>query len=386
MLKLNIGGGDIPLPGFRTIDRKTGGEAYPLNSDVADGSVDEIRASHILEHFSHRDVPKVLAYWVRLLKPGGLLKVAVPDFAKVATAYVRGEPTRPQGYIMGGHVDEDDKHGTIFDHRTLFTMLEAAGLIDVEPWQSEIQDCASLPVSLNLQARKPLTTKLPRIKWAMSVPRLGFIPVFTCWASAIMQPLGLAPHYVSGAFWGQCLERAFEGLMEAENPPEWILTTDYDSCFDWATVRRLVLIAANHPEVDAVSSVQVKRGPDPLPLVSFGDGVGKVDGRIFDASLTKVHSAHFGLTLLRVEALKKIPHPWFVPKPGVGERWAADWRDDDIVFWDRWTEAGNSLYLANRCVIGHGDFMWAWPDQHFGVIYQTVQDYNEAGPPAMARR
>ncbi len=74
--KLNLGAGSAPMDGWENLDRKTGEEIYPLNRD----GVDEIRASHVLEHFSHQKIPTVLADWVGALKPGGLLKIAVPDF------------------------------------------------------------------------------------------------------------------------------------------------------------------------------------------------------------------------------------------------------------------------------------------------------------------
>ena len=77
-IKLNLGAGDIPIDGYISIDRKTGQEAYPLAYE--DGSVDEIRASHILEHFGLREISAVLKNWWDKLKPGGLLKIAVPDF------------------------------------------------------------------------------------------------------------------------------------------------------------------------------------------------------------------------------------------------------------------------------------------------------------------
>jgi len=49
--RLNLGAGDKPLDGYINLDRKTGQECFPLAYD--DGSVDVIRASHILEHFPH---------------------------------------------------------------------------------------------------------------------------------------------------------------------------------------------------------------------------------------------------------------------------------------------------------------------------------------------
>jgi 2-polyprenyl-3-methyl-5-hydroxy-6-metoxy-1,4-benzoquinol methylase len=67
-----------------------GDEALPAASrpgNRADGSVDVIRASHILEHFPAQ-VPAVLKHWAAKLKPGGVLKIAVPDFAWIAQAYL----------------------------------------------------------------------------------------------------------------------------------------------------------------------------------------------------------------------------------------------------------------------------------------------------------
>ena len=65
MVKLNLGGGHQKIPGYTNLDRKLGSEVYPL--DYEDGTVDEIRASHILEHFSHREAPEVLAREVAVL-------------------------------------------------------------------------------------------------------------------------------------------------------------------------------------------------------------------------------------------------------------------------------------------------------------------------------
>ena len=50
--------GDVVLEGFTPIDRKLGSEVYPLN--YKDGSVDEIYASHVLEHFKLDDIQAVL--------------------------------------------------------------------------------------------------------------------------------------------------------------------------------------------------------------------------------------------------------------------------------------------------------------------------------------
>mgnify|MGYP001575715064 CR=1 FL=1 len=161
---LDVGCGAKVRPGHVGIDRKHGGEAFPLalndGTPVANESADRIVASHVLEHFSHTMTANVLADWTRALKPGGWLKVAVPNFEWIAREYLgsreeNAEPLPLLSYLFGAHSDENDAHCTAFDRGSLAQFLEAAGLVDVQEWESDVPDCSSLPVSLNLMARKP---------------------------------------------------------------------------------------------------------------------------------------------------------------------------------------------------------------------------------------
>lgn len=154
-LRLNIGSGnEITMKGYVNLDAKYGDVAFPLKYD--DGSVDEIYASHILEHFSFRQTLDVLKDWVRVLKPGGILKIAVPDFALIAKAYVaNGYHVIADGYVYGSQTDENEFHKAIFDEQKLWSLMEQAGLGDIQRWQSEVKDCAALSVSLNLMGKKP---------------------------------------------------------------------------------------------------------------------------------------------------------------------------------------------------------------------------------------
>ena len=152
-VRLDLGAGKASPPGFTPLGHGHGSEIYPL-SPFADNSVDEIRASHCLEHFSHRQVPHVLAEWVRVLKPGGLLSIAVPDFAKIAANYLEGAAQPTEGYVMGGQVDSDDFHRSLFDRDRLTRLMVAAGLVSIVPWVSDLKDCAALSISLNLRGRK----------------------------------------------------------------------------------------------------------------------------------------------------------------------------------------------------------------------------------------
>ena len=52
-----------------------------------DNVADLIYASHVIEYFDRVEVLEVLREWQRVLKPGGVLCVAVPDFAALAEVY-----------------------------------------------------------------------------------------------------------------------------------------------------------------------------------------------------------------------------------------------------------------------------------------------------------
>lgn len=53
-----------------------------------DGSVDAIYSSHTLEHLYLAEARQVLAECVRLLRPGGLLRLALPDAERLAREFL----------------------------------------------------------------------------------------------------------------------------------------------------------------------------------------------------------------------------------------------------------------------------------------------------------
>jgi len=79
---IDIGGGydplKIPCGTVRNWDRSYGdGDAVDMEG-VPDNTYDFVHSSHCLEHI--HDVAKALRNWIRILKPGGFLFVAVPDW------------------------------------------------------------------------------------------------------------------------------------------------------------------------------------------------------------------------------------------------------------------------------------------------------------------
>ena len=174
-LRLNIGAGsEVKLPGFTAIDRENGQEAYPL--PYADGSVEEIYASHILEHFPAGNTENVIKEWARVLKPGGRIRIAVPDFAVIAKAYIAGADVPIGPYVMGGQIDANDFHQSLFDEAGLRWQMEKAGLVGIQRWKSSEIDCASLPVSLNLEGLKPVEPQAihERVSVVATMPRLPY--------------------------------------------------------------------------------------------------------------------------------------------------------------------------------------------------------------------
>lgn len=149
-MKLNLGAGTKPIEGYINLDGANGECIYPLQYV----DVDEIRASHVLEHFGTEESVDVLCNWHGALKVGGVLKIAVPDFGDLMRRKSLGEDWPYETIIMGGQVDATDYHRSIWDLAKLRTLMEMLGFIELRTWQSEVLDCASYPFSLNIQGVK----------------------------------------------------------------------------------------------------------------------------------------------------------------------------------------------------------------------------------------
>ena len=182
-LKLHLGCGKRNFPGFINVDLADYPHIHHRRSvddlsQFEDASVDLIYASHVLEYFPLAQVPKVLAEWKRVLKPGGKLKLAVPDFENLAKAYfASGEVLSVQGPLYGFFeiVSEGQNltlhHQVAYDFKLLKKVLEENGFGGVQKYdwkdfltdEQEDHSMAYLPskdyeggrlVSLNVEAVK----------------------------------------------------------------------------------------------------------------------------------------------------------------------------------------------------------------------------------------
>lgn len=107
-------------------------------SFIPDNSASLIYGCHVLEHFGRKTYQDPLAEWFRVLKPGGILRLAVPDFAAAAELYMSGKLPRGiedvRGLVSGGQRDEYDFHGMIFDEPNLSEALIEVGFSETRLW------------------------------------------------------------------------------------------------------------------------------------------------------------------------------------------------------------------------------------------------------------
>lgn len=222
-----------------------------------------------------------------------------------------------------------------------------------------------------------------RVAAVMSTPRLGFTDNFFC-VSTALAPHGISPVKVTGAFWGQCLQRSLEQVIDNHDA---VFTIDYDTVFSSKTVEALVALFL-HSGVDAIAPLQIKRESDAL-MFALPDG--DVDAKttvgddFFSRSVQPVETAHFGLTLLRCSALKRMPKPWFLATPNEKGEWTGGHTDEDIAFWRGWKAAGNTLGMATGISVGHAELMVTWPSRRQGAggrVQQHTTDYWTSGQKA----
>jgi len=324
---------------------------------------------------------------VRALKVGGLLKLAVPDFEWIVREYFAVDDPERKGllraFAIGGQVDEHDSHKSTWTPKKLRELMDACGLEQIDTWNSEIQDCAALPVSLNLQGRKAAIKQSIQtgatVAAVMSMPRLTFSANMHC-ALMAFAPLRIPVLTHTGVFWGQCLTK---GLKQAiGDGAELVFTVDNDTVFTRQDVEYMVGTMREHAEFDALMGVQIKRGATHLLFTMANE-----DGSLREIIRTKelagefvrCASGHFGLTCFRAAKLAELPHPWFLHIPGPEGEWTEGRIDEDMYFWKNWREHGRSLWMANKVRLGHIEEGITWPGRDFSCIFQNMADFRAGG-------
>ncbi len=135
-------------------------------SRFADTSVDNVYASHVLEHVSQADVLPVLRGVHRILASGGKFLISVPDLDTLCHLFISPWATPDMKWhamrmIFGGQIDAHDFHSMGFNEQFLRNLLAQAGFTEVQRIASFglFQDTSEFrpygfPISLNVIAVK----------------------------------------------------------------------------------------------------------------------------------------------------------------------------------------------------------------------------------------
>lgn len=139
-MRLNLGAGPYVVPGYTSVDLAGAAICHDLRVrpwPFADGSVEAILASHVLEHFDKAEGRLFLRECYRVLARGGVLALAVPDMDRFIAAHLSGDYRPLGGYawtdlnrLLGGGDDEPDppmRHRYMYAWESLAYALEAEG-------------------------------------------------------------------------------------------------------------------------------------------------------------------------------------------------------------------------------------------------------------------
>ena len=182
-LRLHLGCGKRHIPGFvhvdlndfHHVDYRNGIDRLPM---FANEAAELIYCSHAFAYFDRIQAPEVLAEWHRVLMPGGVLRLAVPDFEALTSVFRKsGELDRILGPLYGRmEIQAPDGsrilyHRTVYDFASLEKLCLAAGFRSIRryDWRQtlhrEYDDHSQAyfphmdkergePISLNVEAMK----------------------------------------------------------------------------------------------------------------------------------------------------------------------------------------------------------------------------------------
>ena len=169
-MQLHIGGEEIK-EGWKilNIQKKEGVDFVGDISDLSqfeENSVEEIYASHVLEHVPQKKVKETIDGIYRILKLNGKFYVSVPDMDLLCRIFIDPKaPTKVKKHVMklmfGGQTDEFDYHYFGWNLQFMNDYLISAGFKNLERVKSfslfkDTSDYAPFgpPISLNIIAYK----------------------------------------------------------------------------------------------------------------------------------------------------------------------------------------------------------------------------------------
>lgn len=160
--KLHIGCGTRHFDDMINIDYyKTKATDYVLDAvslPFPENSVSRIETYHMVEHISYPDLEAMLSEWHRVMEPGAMLIIELPDFDRVVEEYL--ETTDPERtevllqYVFGSQRFESDIHYWGWNYSRLKDKLEEKGFVNVEQKQAQDYHSDTAPC-LRIEAKTP---------------------------------------------------------------------------------------------------------------------------------------------------------------------------------------------------------------------------------------
>ena len=143
-------------------------DLYPASSSVkkcdisnglpfADNTIDATYSSHVLEHFSPEMGKHFLAEQYRVLKPGGIIRVVVPDLENICTNYL---------HQLGANNELCEQKGSFRHYYAVLELVDqlsrhkSGGLI-MEFWKSCDSEAQKYVVERNGQEAQNVITEKP---------------------------------------------------------------------------------------------------------------------------------------------------------------------------------------------------------------------------------
>lgn len=130
-MKLDIGCGTFKRDGFLGVDPHvdTDFQAPMWQLPFEDSSIEEIYSSHALEHIGKAQVVPTLAEWKRVIIPGGLITIQVPDLRWCCEQWLRRQSNDWYlDIIFGGQGHEGEFHRTGYTPELMHQYVAQAGL------------------------------------------------------------------------------------------------------------------------------------------------------------------------------------------------------------------------------------------------------------------
>lgn len=350
--------------------------------DHADGSIRALDIGNLLEKVDPEKACPMLEHLARKIAPDGMLQLTVVDFDQIVGAY-KSSRTDPETMLF-----RDGRVSSLWNRAKLGDALNLCGFeieggLGGHSWATD-----GLRIGVRARRRSAPIPSVPMndVEAIMSMPRIAWTETMAMCVE-VCAKLGMNFTKSTGVFWGQCLERMLE--MAEERGTKYVLTIDYDSIFDPRDVVRLWQIMEQNPDIAALCPTQISREKNAV-LVSIegvqtmerdGLSIMNVPTDLLWRDAFPIIHGHFGLTMIRMSALKDIPHPWFIGHPNADGRWHDGRTDDDIHFWRLLRKHGQKVCMTPKVKIGHLQLLITWPTEDLGCRHQYLKDFNADGRP-----